>query len=203
MAAPMVGTSPSPIRTRTVGADTVIEMSGKLDGILPPESREQVLSLVKPGCRLVLDLSGLSEVSGVGVRMLLMLVRMVRAAGGTISATGVSRELSDLAEAAGFRQLFRQAAPAIAAPRRARAAHRRLSHASSWRVRPAAGVPDPVRGNTGRARDQFLGVLASRNRLHPGAVRTRSVRAVRRDSLPVRLPRRGRVRHDGLRPGPR
>ncbi|MCI0379025.1 MAG: STAS domain-containing protein [Gemmataceae bacterium] len=96
-------------------------MAGKLDGSLPVESREQMLSLIQPGCRLVLDLSGLSEVSGVGVRMLLMFVRMVRAAGGTISATGVSRELSDLVEAAGFLQLFRQAAPAVAPPRRAAA----------------------------------------------------------------------------------
>jgi isoamylase len=107
------GASPLRIRSRTAGADTVLELTGKLNSSLPAEAREQVLSFVKPGCRLVLDVSGLSKVSGEGLRTLLLLCRQIRAVGGTVSGTGISQELSDLAEAAGFARLFREDAPTV------------------------------------------------------------------------------------------
>jgi len=103
------------VRRRTSGSDTILELQGKLDSSLSAEVRDQVLSLIEPGCQLVLDLSGLKEISGTGVRMLLMFVRQVRAVGGTISATGASPKLLELAEAAGILHLF-QKAPAASRP---------------------------------------------------------------------------------------
>lgn len=101
------------IRIQTEGPDTVVEFHGKLDSSLSQADRERVLSVVKPGCRLVLDGSRLSEISSAGVRMLLLLCRHVQAIGGTVSGIGVSTELKEIAEAAGFARLFRQV-PTIA-----------------------------------------------------------------------------------------
>jgi glycogen operon protein len=100
------------IRIRSEGTDTILELLGRLDGSMSPQQREQVLGVAKPGCRLVLDFAGLSEVSGPGLRMLLLYCRHVLAVGGTVSGTGISRELRDIAEAAGFARLFQQV-PAV------------------------------------------------------------------------------------------
>ena len=51
------------VRRRTSDGDTIIELEGKLDSSLPAELREEALSLVEPGCRLVLDLTELKEIS--------------------------------------------------------------------------------------------------------------------------------------------
>src|SRR5215831_10654706 len=84
------------IRSRTEGFETILELSGKLDSSLPREIRKKVMAFVKPGCKLVVDLKGVSEVSGQGLRMLLLLWRSVRAARGSIRATGVSQAIGDL-----------------------------------------------------------------------------------------------------------
>ena len=76
--------SPLIVRTHNEDAATRIELAGKLDSSLPVQLREQVLALVQPGCRLVVELSGLTSISGQGLRMLLLLCRQVRALGGTI-----------------------------------------------------------------------------------------------------------------------
>jgi len=104
------------IRILTEGPDTVVEFHGKLDSSLPQADRERVLSVVKPGCRLVLDISRLSEISSAGLRMLLLLGRHVQAIGGTVSGTGVSTELKEIAEAAGFARLFRQVPTIVKKP---------------------------------------------------------------------------------------
>src|SRR5262245_62943673 len=107
------------VRRQKSGGDIIIELQGKLDSSLPAELREEALSLVAPGCRLVLDLSGLKEISPTGVRMLLMFFRRVRAEGGTISVKGAAPNLFDVADAAGYLPLFRNAAPVAPVPTRA------------------------------------------------------------------------------------
>lgn len=92
------------------GNTTWVELAGTLDSSLPFDLREQVLELVKPDCRLVIDFSKLTAVSAQGLRMLLLLCRQVQAVQGTLIAEGVSAGLRDLAESAGFGDLFRQAA---------------------------------------------------------------------------------------------
>jgi hypothetical protein len=67
----------------------------------------------------VLDLSELTEISPTGVRMLLMFFRRVRAEGGTISVTGASPKVFEVAEAAGYLDLFRKTAPFAPVPTRA------------------------------------------------------------------------------------
>jgi isoamylase len=99
------------VQIESEGGDTVIKITGKVTSSPPAEVRDQVLSLIKPGCSLILDLSGVTDVSGVGMRMVLMFSRIVRAAGGTIYALGASSRMIDLADAAGFIRLFTQTPP--------------------------------------------------------------------------------------------
>jgi isoamylase len=89
------------------GAVTRLELAGKIDGCVPAEVRERTLSLVKPGRQLVLDLSKVTAVSGQGLRMFLLLCRQVRAVNGSITTEGAATDLRELAEAAGFSDLFR------------------------------------------------------------------------------------------------
>jgi glycogen operon protein len=107
------------VRRHDADGDIVLELQGKLDSSLPAELREEALAIIKPGCRLVLDLSELKEISPTGVRMLLMLSRRVRAEGGTISVNGASPKVFEVAEAAGYLPLFQKTVPAIPVPTRA------------------------------------------------------------------------------------
>jgi glycogen operon protein len=103
---------PSPeIRIKSEGPDTIVEMVGKLTGAVSADIRERVLALIKPGCRLIVDMSGVSEVSGSAMRMLLMFSRMLSAAGGAISVRRESPQVKDLADAAGFLRLFEESWP--------------------------------------------------------------------------------------------
>ena len=97
------------IRSRRASTTTVIELAGKLNSSIPAATQQSLLAFAEPDCRLVLDLNQLKEVSGVGLRILLSLFRMVRAVGGTVSTSGISPELNDLLEATGFEHLLRQA----------------------------------------------------------------------------------------------
>ena len=92
---------------REEGSTTIVELVGTLDSSLPAEMRQRILSRIKPGCRVVVNCSRLSQISGTGLRMLLLLSRYVQALGGTVAAAGVPHELRDMAEAAGFLHLFR------------------------------------------------------------------------------------------------
>jgi isoamylase len=104
------------VHHRLEGQEDVLELSGTLDTALPEEVRDDVQAQMTPGCRLVLDISHLRAVSGTGVRMLLQMFRRVRAIGGTISAKGVSPEMLQLADAAGFLDLFRSDTMAKSCP---------------------------------------------------------------------------------------
>jgi glycogen operon protein len=104
---------------RVSDGDTIIELRGKLDSSLSAELREEALSLVAPGCRLVLDFSELEDISPTGLRMLLMFYRRVHAEGGTISIKGASPKVFEVAEAAGYLPLFQKTAPVAPAPTRA------------------------------------------------------------------------------------
>src|SRR4029434_7566528 len=93
------------VNRRTSGGDTVIELKGKLDSSLSAQVRAEAIALAQPGCRLVLDLSGLEDISPTGVRMLLMFFRRVHAEGGTISVKGAAPKVFEVADAGALRHL--------------------------------------------------------------------------------------------------
>jgi len=94
------------------GSTIVIALAGRLVGPLDPADRERVLATVQPGVQLVLDFSEVEEISGAGLRRLLVLARYVRGLGGAIAARGTSHELRALARASGFLEMANHDAPA-------------------------------------------------------------------------------------------
>ncbi|HWT77887.1 MAG TPA: STAS domain-containing protein, partial [Candidatus Methylomirabilis sp.] len=134
------------IRIRTEGPETVVEFHGKLDSSVSQADRERVLSVVKPGSWLVLDGSGLTEISSAGLRMLLLFCRYVQTLGATVSGTGVSKELKEIAEATGFARLFQQAPsnvkrPILPAPPRLGVDAYPTHYHAGYALRPGFPIP--------------------------------------------------------------
>jgi glycogen operon protein len=94
------------------GADTIIEIDGDPAGGLPPDVHERILAGTRPGRRFLLDLSRLGPPTPAGVRTLLLLLRRIKAAGGTVLIVEVPEEVVRLADAAGFVVVSRQATSA-------------------------------------------------------------------------------------------
>jgi isoamylase len=90
------------VHLRNDAAETVIELTGDPGEPLPGPVRERVLAQAGPGQRLLLDLSRLGPLSPAGLRTLLLLLRRIKAAGGTVLASRPPDELLRLADAAGF-----------------------------------------------------------------------------------------------------
>ena len=89
-----------------------------LGSLVPADVEAKIVNAVRPGCRIVLDLSRLEDVSAGGLRLLLMLYREVTAVGGSVSVVGVDREMVGVLDAIGFLGLARrQAARAGMVPR--------------------------------------------------------------------------------------
>jgi isoamylase len=127
------------------GKSAVIQLAGKLDSSLPDEDRNRILELVHPGCELTLDLSHMTAITGVGLRMLLLLGRHIQAVGGTVVGRDIPPALRDAAEAAGFLSLYRQTLPAGAAPPRRRAPPRIDAYPTHYHagfaLRPGFPIP--------------------------------------------------------------
>ena len=134
------------IDIRTVGATTVIALSGRLHGALSADEQDRVVGAIQNGGHLVIDFSQVAEISGAALRRLLLLTRYVHGLGGTVDAQGASDELRAIAEASGFEDLFRHAPPLpIPAARQAPRARADSYPTHSYRgfaLRP--GMPLPL-----------------------------------------------------------
>ncbi|HLI52260.1 MAG TPA: anti-sigma factor antagonist [Thermomicrobiaceae bacterium] len=85
---------------------TIAEISGDIDGSTAPMAQQQVLSAIKGGSNVVLDLSNVPYMSSAGLRMLLSTYRQVTNSGGKIVFVGVVDEIKDTMEVTGFLKFF-------------------------------------------------------------------------------------------------
>ena len=197
---------PVEVHIREDGPASVVEFVGALDSSLPAETRRDIVALIKPGCHVVFDLSGLDHLSGTGLRMLLLLIRAVQAVGGTVAGAGVPQDLRDIAAAAGFLELFQQAPSVVppvmpSPPPVARVDIYPTHHQAGFALRP--GVPLPF-GATVLARGVNFAVYSRHASACTLVLFEPGVGAAPRgDPVPARVPHRRRVRHDGLRSRPR
>ena len=125
---------------------TVITVAGRLGEALSAADRDRVLAAIQLGGQVVLDLSRVQEISGGGLRRLLLLTRHIRGLGAAVAARGASDDLRAMAEASGFEDLFRSADPlpvpsAPEAPRARTDFYPTHSH-GSIPLRP--GIPMPL-----------------------------------------------------------
>jgi anti-sigma B factor antagonist len=98
--------SPVQVNTRAHDGASVIHLEGTIDGSSAPTAQSGIVPLIEPGCRLVLDLSGVDFMSSAGLRLMLLVFRQVSAAGGKVAMIGLSEEIRDTMSLTGFLDFF-------------------------------------------------------------------------------------------------
>lgn len=85
---------------------TVIAIEGELDGKTAPVAQGEVLPMVQPGCKLLIDMSKVPYMSSAGLRMMLLIYRQVSGNDGQSILVGLSEEIRDTMEVTGFLDYF-------------------------------------------------------------------------------------------------
>ena len=89
------------------GEVIVIGLRGRLDAVTSPSAEKRLLALIsQANTRIVLDLSGLSYISSLGLRVLLTVAKQVRAGSGRLALAALNGTVLDILKLAGFTELF-------------------------------------------------------------------------------------------------
>ena len=94
------------IQENTVNGVKVITITGDIDGSTAPGVQAQVLEMVDPQGKAVIDMTGVTYMSSAGLRILLVVYRTISGQGGRIVLVGLSEELSDTMQMTGFLDFF-------------------------------------------------------------------------------------------------
>ena len=94
------------ITVKSSGQVMVVEMAGDIDSNTAPQAEEQILPLVQPGAKILLDMSGVEYMSSAGLRMLLSTYRQVSRQNGGIVLVGLAEEIKDTMSVTGFLNFF-------------------------------------------------------------------------------------------------
>ncbi len=82
-------------------------MIGDIDSGTAPAAQQQVLALVQPECKILLDMSQVGFMSSAGLRMLLFIYRQIMSTGGRIVVVGLSEDIKDTMSLTGFLDFFK------------------------------------------------------------------------------------------------
>lgn len=85
---------------------TLVNMKGELDSRSAPDVQEQLLSIVNPKSRMVLDMSDVNYMSSAGLRTLLLLYRRLGENVGRVIVAGLNDEVREVMEITGFLDFF-------------------------------------------------------------------------------------------------
>lgn len=94
------------ITSKTIEEVMVIALAGDIDGKTAPEAQEQISPLVRPGSKILLDMSAVDYMSSAGLRVLLATYRQITAGEGSIALVGLSEEIEDTMSVTGFLRFF-------------------------------------------------------------------------------------------------
>jgi anti-sigma B factor antagonist len=83
-----------------------VGLAGDLDGNTAPNVQAQIIPLVVPGVKLILDMSKVPYMSSSGLRMLLVTYRMITSKSGKVILVGLSEEIQDTMAMTGFLDFF-------------------------------------------------------------------------------------------------
>jgi anti-anti-sigma factor len=107
------------ISEERVGDTCVVTATGRLDGGASAAFTERIGGLItEPNPKLLIDFAGVDFVTSAGLRAVLLLVKKVKAAGGTFALCSVQdsvREVLDITGFAGMLSIHPARADAIAA----------------------------------------------------------------------------------------
>lgn len=101
--------SPVQVHADSVDGVSVVKLLGTIDGSSAPVAQEEIVPLLSPGCRVVLDLSGVDFMSSAGLRLMLLIFRQVTSQGGKVALTGLSDDIKDTMALTGFLDFFTMA----------------------------------------------------------------------------------------------
>jgi len=91
---------------KQIGDVAVIQMTGEIDGSNAAEAQSRVMTFIKPGATLLLDMGGVTFMSSAGLRMLLSTYRSITSNDGRIVLVGLSEDIQDTMSATGFLSYF-------------------------------------------------------------------------------------------------
>lgn len=94
------------IQTKTIDDILVVNLTGEINGRNAPEVQAQLLPLAEPGCKLLLNMSGVSYMSSAGLRTLLMLYRQIDSQSGCIALCNLQEMIEDMMSITGFLDFF-------------------------------------------------------------------------------------------------
>ncbi len=89
------------------GGVMLIGLRGRLDAVTSPSVEKKLLALVAEGdVRIALDLSELSYISSLGLRVLMTVAKQVQTGGGKLALAALSDTVHEIFKIAGFTELF-------------------------------------------------------------------------------------------------
>jgi anti-sigma B factor antagonist len=94
------------ITIKTVEKVTVVDLAGDIDGKTASQVQEQILPLLQPGCKVVLNMTGVEYMSSAGLRLMLTTHRQASSNNGKVVLVGVSNEIQETMSATGFLRFF-------------------------------------------------------------------------------------------------
>jgi anti-sigma B factor antagonist len=94
------------IHVDTVGSVIVVAMVGDLDGSTAPYAQAEVLALLGPGAKILLDMTDLAYMSSAGARLLLLIYRQISENSGDVLLAGLNTDIEDMLSATGFLDYF-------------------------------------------------------------------------------------------------
>lgn len=86
----------------------VLALTERLDTQTAPELEQAAVDKLGDGVHMALDLSGLQYISSAGLRVLLILMKKSKAAGGKVALVGVSGMVGEILEESGIDAFFEQ-----------------------------------------------------------------------------------------------
>jgi len=93
------------INIKQVEGITVVELDGRIDGRTAPQVEVEITPLIKPGCKIVLDMTRVDYMSSAGLRTLIMAQRDV-SGGGQLALAGLVERVWDIMSITGFLPFF-------------------------------------------------------------------------------------------------
>ncbi len=85
---------------------TIAKLTGRLDGPAAPVLDQELVPLVVPGAKLVLDLTDLAYVSSAGLRIFLKTAKQAKAAKARLSLFGINDVVQEVFDISGFTAIF-------------------------------------------------------------------------------------------------
>lgn len=99
------------IRSAGRGKTMVVTLGGRLDGLSAPDLTRELEALILAGHRrLLLDLAGVPYISSAGLRVLLVILKKIRPAGGELVLAGARPLVEETLKSSGLDKIFIRAA---------------------------------------------------------------------------------------------